>query len=93
LFGRQLLLSIEGNLQICIANEANLWHIKVKIMRSDHVILIIAGFNFYIYATYLFQLGWVVQNACFQEGDDTLYIPPNLIYIKEKALKSPFKLR
>jgi hypothetical protein len=79
------LFQLKEKLQLCIAEEANLHHIKVKIIRSDHDNLIVAGSNFYVYATYTVPSGWVVRAACYREGDDTSTIAPNLRYIKEKG--------
>jgi hypothetical protein len=81
-------------LQICIGKEGNLRQIKLKTIRFDHVnFFIIAESNFYVYAAYLLQLGWEVQKACCQEGDDTRKIPHHLKYINDRALRSPFKSR
>ncbi len=71
-------------LQICIAEEANLCNIKVKIVRSSHVPYIIGGYNFYIAAGYQMQTGWLVRIACCRKGDDVLRIPPNYQYFDER---------
>jgi hypothetical protein len=78
-------------LKLCIAEEVNLHQIKVKTIRSNHNNIIVDGSNFYVYATYSVQLGWMVRNACCREGDDTSVIPPNHRYIEEKGLLIPFK--
>ncbi len=74
-------------LQICIAEEANLCNIKVKIVRSSHVMYIVRGYKFYVAAGYQMQTGWLVRVACCREGDDVLRIPPNSHYfdVKEYA--------
>ncbi len=66
---------LKETLQTCIAEEANLRLIKVKTIRSNSNNLIVAGWNFYVCATYSVQLGWHVRNACCREGDDTSTIP------------------
>jgi hypothetical protein len=82
---------LEDMVQLCIAEEANLCQIKLKTIRSDHNNLIVTGSNFYVYATYLLQLGWVVRTVFCREGEDTRKIPTNLKYINEKALRIPSK--
>ena len=77
-------------LQICIAEEANLRNIKVKIVRSSHVTYIVGGYNFYVAAGYQMQTGWLVRVACCHEGDDVLRIPPNSHYFDERQLRNPF---
>jgi hypothetical protein len=62
-------------LQICIAEEANLRNIKVKIVWSSHVTYIDGGYNLYIAAGYQMQMGWLVRVACCCKGDDMLRIP------------------
>ncbi len=77
-------------LQICIAEEANLRNIKVKIVRSSHVTYIVGGYNFYVATGYQMQTGWLVRVACCCEGDDVLRIPPNSHYFDERQLCIPF---
>jgi hypothetical protein len=64
-------------LQICIAEEANLRNIKVKIVRSSDVTYIVGGYNYYVAAGYQMQTVWLVCVACCREGDDVLRTPPN----------------
>ncbi len=91
LFTQNTYLSIEGNaLQIPIAEEANLHVIKVKTIRSNSNNLIIAGWNFYMCATYSVQYGWQFRNACCIEGDDTSVIPQIHRDIEQKGLQTPF---
>jgi hypothetical protein len=78
-------------LQICIAKEANLRNIKVKIIRSSHVTYIVRGYNFYVAAGYQMQTRWLVCVACCREGDDVLRIPPNSHYFYERQLCNPFR--
>jgi hypothetical protein len=85
------LFQLKKMLQLHIAEEANLHQIKVKTIRSDHNIFILAGSNFHVYATYSVQLGWVVRATCCREGDDTSPIPPDLRYINDKVLQIRFK--
>jgi hypothetical protein len=80
------LFHLKETLLLCIAEEANLCQIKVKTIRSYHNNLMVAGSNFYVYATYSLQLGWVVRTACCREGDDTSKSLANLRYIGEKGL-------
>jgi hypothetical protein len=77
-------------LQICIAKEANLRNIKVKIVWSCHITYIVRGYNFYLAAGYQMQTGWLVCVACCREGDDVLRIPPNSHYFDERQLCNPF---
>ncbi len=51
-------------LQLCIAKEANLCQLKVKMIRGNHNNIVVAGSNFYVYATYSVQSGWMARNAC-----------------------------
>ncbi len=78
-------------LQICIAEEANLCNIKVKIVRSSHITYIVGGYNFYVATGYQMQMGWLVRVACCREGDDVLRIPPNSHYFDERQLRNPFR--
>jgi hypothetical protein len=78
-------------LQICIAEEANLRNIKVKIVRSSHVMYIVGGYNFYVAAGYQMQTGWLVRVACCRKGDDLLRIPLNSHYFDERQLCNPFR--
>jgi hypothetical protein len=78
-------------LQIRIAEEANLRMIKVKTIRSNSNNLIVAGRNFYVYATYSVQCGWQVLKACCREGDNLSIIPQNHRVFEEKGLQAPFK--
>jgi hypothetical protein len=78
-------------LQICIAEEANLCNIKVKIVWSSHVTYIVGGYNFYVAAGYQMQTGWLVRVACCREGDDVLRIPPNSHYFDERQLRNSFR--
>ncbi len=80
------LFQLKEMLQICIAEEGNPHQIKLKTVRRDHMNLIVAGSNCYVYATYLLQSGWVVRNACYREGEDTRKIPSHLKCIDDKAL-------
>ncbi len=73
-------------LQIRIAEKANLRLIKVETIRSNSNNLIVAGRNFYIYATYPVQCGWQVSKACCREGDIFSIIPQNHRVIEEKGL-------
>ncbi len=77
-------------LQICIAEEANLHNIKVKIVRSSHITYIVGGYNFYVAAGYQMQTGWLVHVACCRKGDDVLRIPPNSHYFDERQFCNPF---
>jgi hypothetical protein len=65
-------------LMIQIAEEANLRHIKVKVVKSNHVAYIIAGHNFYVAAGVCMESGWLVYVACCREGNDNLSIPLNV---------------
>jgi hypothetical protein len=76
-------------LQICIAEEANLRNIKVKIVLSSHVTYIVGGYNFYIDAGYQIQTGWLVRVACCRKGDDVLRIPLSAHYYDERQLRNP----
>ncbi len=76
-------------LQIRIAKEENLCNIKVKIVRSSHVMYIVGGYNFYVAAGYQMQTGWLVRVACCREGDDVLI--PNSHYFDERQLHNPFR--
>ena len=78
-------------LQNCIAKEANLRNIKVKIVQSSHVRYIVGGYNFYVADGYQMQTGWLVRVACCREGDDVLRIPPNSHYFDERQLRNPFR--
>ncbi len=78
-------------LQIRISVEANLRVIKVKTIRSDSNNLIIAGWNFYVYATYSVQYGWHFTKACCREGDNLSVIPQNHRDIEQKVLLTPLK--
>jgi hypothetical protein len=77
-------------LQICIAEEANLRNIKVKIVQSSRITYIVRGYNFYVAAGYQIQTGWLVRVACCHEGDDMLRIPPTAQYFDERQLCNPF---
>jgi hypothetical protein len=79
-------------LQLCIAEEANLHQLKVKMIRSDHNNIIVAGSNFYVYATYSVHSGWMVRNSCCREGDNTSVIPPNHLATQKKTLNTPTQL-
>jgi hypothetical protein len=61
-------------LQIRIAEEVNVRVLKVKTIRSNSNNLIVAGWNFYVCATYSVQYGWHIRNACCREGDNTSII-------------------
>ena len=80
-------------LQICIAEEANLRNIKVKIVWSCHITYIVRGYNFYLAAGYQMQTGWLVCVACCRKGDGVLRIPPNSHYFDERQLCNPFRLK
>jgi hypothetical protein len=73
-------------LQLRIAEEANFHQLKVKTIRSNHNNIIVAGSNFYMYATYSVHSGWMVRHACCIEGNNTSVIPPNHKYIEEQGL-------
>jgi hypothetical protein len=77
-------------LQICIAEEANLCNIKVKIVWSSHLTYIVGGYNFYVAAGYQMQMGWLVRVACCRKGDDFLRIPPSAHYYDERQLCNLF---
>jgi hypothetical protein len=77
-------------LQICIAEEANLRNIKVKIVWSSHVTYIVGGYTFYVAAGYQIQTGWLVRVACCREGNDVLRNPPSAHYYDERQLLNPF---
>ena len=77
-------------LDIQIAEEANLQHIKVKVIKSSHVSHTIRGFNFYVAAGYWSQMGWMVCVACCREGDDILCTSPSAHYFNEMVLWIPF---
>jgi hypothetical protein len=77
-------------LQICIAEEANLRNIKVKIVPSSHVTYIVGGYNFYVAAGYQIQMGWLVRVACCRKGDDILRIPLSAHYFDERQYCNPF---
>jgi hypothetical protein len=68
---------LKERLQLCIAEEVNLHQLKVKTIRNNHNNIIIAGLNFYVYATYSVQSGRMVRHACCREGDNISVIPPN----------------
>jgi hypothetical protein len=74
-------------LQLCIAEEANLHQIKVKTIRSDHNNPIVAGSNYYIYATYSLQLDWEVRTAAAEKGT----IPAKSHHISGTSNKRVFK--
>jgi hypothetical protein len=78
-------------LMIRIAEEANLRHIKVKVVKSNHVAYIVAGHNFYFAAGVRMESGWLVRVACCREGNDNLSIPPNVHYVNERKLRLPFR--
>ncbi len=82
---------LKERLQICIAEQANLRFIKVKIIRSDSNNLIVTGRNFYVCTTYSVLYGWQVSKACCREGDDFNIIPQNHRVIEEKGLQTSFK--
>jgi hypothetical protein len=77
-------------LQICIAEEANLRNIKVKIVWSSHVTYIVGGYNFYVATGYQIQTGWLVHVACCCKGNDVLRIPPSAHYYDKSHLCNPF---
>ena len=60
-----------------IAEEANLWCIKVKVERSDPTNLIVVGYNFYVSGSYSESAGWTAHIVVCREGDNLLKIPPN----------------
>jgi hypothetical protein len=45
------MFQLKETLQLWIAEEANLHQIKVNTIRSDHNNIIVAGSNFFVYAT------------------------------------------
>jgi hypothetical protein len=77
-------------LLICIAEEANLGNIKVKIVRDSHVTYIVGGYNFYVAIGYQIQTRWLVRVACCQEDNDMLRIPLTVQYFDERQLCNPF---
>jgi len=64
-------------LNLCIAEEANLRCIKVKVERSDPTNLIIVGFNFYVSGPFSEHDGWTANIVVCREGDNLLKIPTN----------------
>ena len=72
---------------IFIAEEVNLWHFKVSIMKSSYMSYIIGGHNFYVAHK---DSGWLVHVACCHEEDEVLSIPPNAHYFDEGKLCLPF---
>ncbi len=51
-------------LLIRIAEEANLQHIKVSIIKSNHLAYIVAGHTFYVAANFQMESGWLVCVVC-----------------------------
>ena len=80
---------------LCIAEEANLRCIKVKVERSDPTNLTIVGYNFYVSGSYSESSGWTAHIVVCREGDDLLKIPPNqrIDWIDDDTtpLRTPFK--
>ncbi len=74
-----------------MAEEANLYLIKVKTIRSNSMNLIVAGRNFYMSATYSVQYGWKVTKACCRFGDNFSIIPQKHVVMEDKGLRPPFK--
>jgi hypothetical protein len=63
-------------LNLCIAEEANLRCIKVKVERSDATNFIVLGINFYVSGTFSENAGWTAHFVVFRDGDNLLKIPP-----------------
>jgi len=61
-------------LNLCIAEEANLRCIKIKVERSDPTNLIIVGFKFYVSGAFSENAGWTAHIVVCREGDDLLKI-------------------
>ena len=78
---------------IRIAEEANLWLIKVSVMKSSYLSYIVGGPNFYVAATFRKNDGWLVRVACCREEDEVLSIPPNAHYFDEEKLRLPFRAK
>jgi hypothetical protein len=84
-------------LQLHISEEANLCGINTIAILSDHTNVTVIGINFYIKATFSEKVGWRVQTAICQEGDDILKIPPKDTYDaaiekdRKHALCTPIK--
>ena len=82
---------------LCIAEEANLRCIKIKVERSDPTNLTIVGYNFYVSGSYSESSGWTAHIVVCREGDDLLKIPPKfrIDWIEENTnpLCTPFKSR
>ena len=75
---------------ICIAEEANLRHLKVTVMKSSYISYVVGGSNFYVASSFRKDAGWLVTVACCQEEDEVLSIPPNAHYFDKGKLRLPF---
>ena len=64
-------------LYLCVAEEANLRSIVIKINRSDNQQFVVTGIDFYVRAIFTDRVGWTVTAAVCRDGDDILKIPPN----------------
>jgi hypothetical protein len=78
-------------LNLCIAEEANLRCIKVKVERSDPTNLIVVGFKFYVSGSFSENAGWTAHIVVCREGDDISKIPPNQRIDRIDPLRTPFK--
>ncbi len=64
-------------MNLCIAEEANLRCIKMKVERSDSTHFVVLGIKFYVSGTYSETCGWKANTVVCRDGDDLLKIPPN----------------
>jgi len=80
-------------LMIRIAEEANLRHLKVTVMKSSYLAYVVGGPNFYVALTFRKDAGWLVRVACCCEEDEVLSIPPNAHYFDEGKLRLPFRAK
>ena len=74
---------------IRIAEEANLRHLKVTVMKSSYISYVIGGPNFYVASSFRKDAGWLVTVACCREEDEVLSIPPNAHYFDEGSFGCP----
>ena len=56
---------------LCVAEEANIRAIVIKINRSDNQQFVATGIGFYVRATFTDGLGWTVTAAVCREGGDS----------------------
>ena len=80
-------------LMIRIAEEANLRHLKVTVMKSSYISYVVGGPNFYVASSFRKDAGWLVTVACCREEDEVLSIPPNAHYFDEGKLRLPFRAK